>query len=42
MLLGGLWHGANWTFVAWGAWHGLGLALDKLRMEHSGDRPRNA
>lgn len=23
MLLGGLWHGASWTFVAWGAWHGL-------------------
>ncbi|MGJ8664470.1 MAG: MBOAT family O-acyltransferase, partial [Marinicella sp.] len=23
MLLGGLWHGAAWTFVAWGAFHGL-------------------
>ncbi len=23
MLLGGLWHGASWTFVAWGAYHGL-------------------
>jgi alginate O-acetyltransferase complex protein AlgI len=23
MLLGGLWHGANWTFVAWGLYHGL-------------------
>ena len=23
MLLVGLWHGANWTFVAWGAYHGL-------------------
>jgi alginate O-acetyltransferase complex protein AlgI len=22
MLLGGLWHGANWTFVAWGGYHG--------------------
>ena len=22
MLLGGLWHGANWTFVVWGAYHG--------------------
>ena len=41
MLLGGLWHGANWTFVAWGAWHGIGLALDKARMERFGDRPRN-
>jgi D-alanyl-lipoteichoic acid acyltransferase DltB (MBOAT superfamily) len=25
MLLGGLWHGANWTFVVWGALHGLYL-----------------
>lgn len=23
MLLGGIWHGANWTFVVWGAYHGL-------------------
>ncbi len=26
MLLGGLWHGAAWNFVVWGAWHGLLLA----------------
>lgn len=25
--LGGLWHGANWTFIIWGALHGSGLAL---------------
>lgn len=25
MLLIGLWHGATWNFIAWGAWHGLGL-----------------
>jgi len=30
MLLGGLWHGANWTFVAWGALHGLALCIHKL------------
>ncbi|MBE6555725.1 MAG: MBOAT family protein [Ruminococcaceae bacterium] len=30
MLLGGLWHGANWTFVFWGAMHGLALCVDKL------------
>lgn len=29
MLLGGLWHGANWTFVAWGAWHGGILVLER-------------
>ena len=27
MLLGGLWHGAAWTFVAWGAFHGLVLVI---------------
>lgn len=29
MLLGGLWHGANWTFVLWGLWHGGWLALER-------------
>ena len=29
MLLGGLWHGANWTFVVWGGLHGLGLAVER-------------
>jgi D-alanyl-lipoteichoic acid acyltransferase DltB (MBOAT superfamily) len=29
MLLGGLWHGANWTFVLWGALHGVGLAVER-------------
>lgn len=29
MVLGGLWHGAAWTFVAWGALHGLALALHR-------------
>jgi len=28
MLLGGLWHGANWTFVFWGALHGLYLCIN--------------
>ena len=29
MLLGGLWHGANWTFLLWGGYHGLLLALGR-------------
>ena len=30
MLLGGLWHGANWTFVVWGALHGFYLWIEKF------------
>ena len=30
MLLGGLWHGASWTFLLWGAYHGGLLALERL------------
>ncbi len=30
MLIGGLWHGAGWTFVLWGAWHGGFLALHRV------------
>jgi alginate O-acetyltransferase complex protein AlgI len=30
MLLGGLWHGANWTFVVWGALHGAYLWGEKI------------
>jgi alginate O-acetyltransferase complex protein AlgI len=33
MLLGGLWHGAAWTFVAWGGIHGVGLAIGRLRRD---------
>jgi alginate O-acetyltransferase complex protein AlgI len=29
MLLGGLWHGANWTFVIWGGRHGATLAVER-------------
>ena len=29
-LISGLWHGANWTFLAWGAYHGLFLIVDRL------------
>ena len=31
MLLGGLWHGSSWTFVAWGGIHGLGLVMLRLK-----------
>ena len=30
MLLGGMWHGANWTFIMWGGLHGLYLVINHL------------
>src|SRR3954451_15369825 len=46
MLLGGLWHGAAWTFVAWGALHGGGLAWERFlrdrRLAHGGPEPTGA
>jgi alginate O-acetyltransferase complex protein AlgI len=30
MALGGLWHGASWTFMLWGIWHGGGLVVERL------------
>lgn len=29
MALGGLWHGAAWTFVLWGCWHGMALSVHR-------------
>ena len=31
MLIGGLWHGAAWTFLIWGAWHGSWLIAERWR-----------
>ena len=39
MVLGGLWHGASWNFVIWGALHGGALAVN--RMWSRRDRPRS-
>lgn len=36
MLLGGLWHGAAWTFVVWGGLHGVWLALHRITLELHG------
>jgi D-alanyl-lipoteichoic acid acyltransferase DltB (MBOAT superfamily) len=38
MLLGGLWHGAGWTFVLWGALHGVYLTINHLWRELVSDR----
>jgi alginate O-acetyltransferase complex protein AlgI len=34
MLLGGLWHGAAWTFVIWGGIHGVALSVERWGREH--------
>ena len=40
MLLGGLWHGANWTFVVWGGLHGVYLSAERaLRSRFATYRP---
>ena len=36
MMLGGLWHGANWTFVIWGVLHGIYLSLHKMMLGRQG------
>jgi hypothetical protein len=36
MLLGGLWHGAAWNFVVWGAYHGFALIVHRLWREFRG------
>ena len=44
MLLGGIWHGAKWTFLIWGGLHGLVLAAERIwrdiRPEHWPSLPR--
>ncbi len=40
MLIGGLWHGANWTFVAWGFLHGLYLSIHKYMLHVNIKIPR--
>ena len=40
MLLGGLWHGANWTFVAWGGLHGAALAVNHIWQDRGLRMPR--
>ena len=42
MLLGGLWHGAGWTFVAWGGLHGVYLMVNHGWRAACGRRPRMA
>jgi D-alanyl-lipoteichoic acid acyltransferase DltB (MBOAT superfamily) len=38
MLIGGLWHGASWTFVIWGGLHGVYLLLERVLRHYFGGR----
>ncbi|MAR09132.1 MAG: membrane-bound O-acyltransferase family protein [Blastopirellula sp.] len=40
MLLGGLWHGASWNFVAWGGYQGLLLVIEHWLPDHRGGNQR--
>ena len=39
MLLGGLWHGAAWSYAVWGAYHGLALGIERLCKDYIGVVP---
>jgi D-alanyl-lipoteichoic acid acyltransferase DltB (MBOAT superfamily) len=40
MVIGGLWHGAAWNFVLWGAYHGTLLCLHRIWLKHVKPKPR--
>ncbi len=42
MLLGGLWHGAGWTFVVWGLIHGVGLCAERFWRDRHGVTPEES
>jgi D-alanyl-lipoteichoic acid acyltransferase DltB (MBOAT superfamily) len=42
MLLGGLWHGASWAFIVWGALHGFGLAVTRYFQRATASAPHSA
>ena len=39
MMLGGLWHGAGWTFLIWGLLHGIGLVVGRIIRDRRGEAP---
>src|SRR6185437_14094439 len=40
MVLGGIWHGADWRFMMWGAVHGVGLSLNRIWWWMTGGPPK--
>ena len=41
MVLGGLWHGAGWTFIFWGLLYGVALTVEHVRIDRRKDRARH-
>ena len=41
MVLGGVWHGADWRFVLWGLAHGIGLSLNRMWWWLRGGEPKS-
>jgi alginate O-acetyltransferase complex protein AlgI len=41
MAIGGLWHGANWTYVVWGVFHGSLLAIERFFVDRGWDVLKN-
>lgn len=41
MVIGGIWHGANWTYIVWGLLHGIALAVHKVWMTLTGSSSKN-
>jgi alginate O-acetyltransferase complex protein AlgI len=41
MLLGGLWHGAEWSYAIWGAFHGIALAIERFLGRNLKRKPSN-
>ena len=40
MVIGGIWHGANWTYIIWGMLHGVALAVHKIWMTITNSREK--
>lgn len=38
MTVSGLWHGASWTYIAWGVWHGIFMIIDRVIRVRSTER----
>lgn len=41
MIIGGLWHGASWNFIIWGALHGIALVLHKIWFSYRKNKDNN-